>query len=146
MKCLIERVNDATLRSAEKTIQINKGMLIYVGFTALDDEVIASQMVDKCLSERLFSDASGKLNRSVKDIQGDVLIVPAFTLYADLTKGHRPSFSQALAFDDAEILYLSFIALCQNQYPASYGVFGSDMAITATNDGPITLILERTGL
>jgi D-tyrosyl-tRNA(Tyr) deacylase len=142
MRVLIERVLSAKLSSKEKTVEIGKGLLVYVGFTHGDTPETVIQMAKKIIDLRIFSDAQGKLNLNLKAVEGSLLSVSAFTLQASLKKGHRPSFEKALDYNQAELYYQLFNDALSEYAPLESCVFGSDMVINAYNDGPITMVLE----
>ena len=118
-------------------------VLILISFTQGDDLNLAKKFIDKIITLRVFPDENGKTNLSLKDINGQIMCVSQFTLYADVAKGRRPSFVNALAFDKASILYDEFCEELENQFgKISRGQFGADMKISFTNDGPFTLMLD----
>ncbi|MDY0345073.1 MAG: D-aminoacyl-tRNA deacylase [Bacilli bacterium] len=126
---------------------IDKGLVLLIGFTQGDDESVIAKMADKVLKMRVFQDIDGKTNLSVIDVQGSILAIPQFTLYADSSDGRRPSFTKALAPAKASVLFDIFIATLKAVYPdVSQGVFGADMEVNLTNDGPFTLILDSKDL
>jgi D-tyrosyl-tRNA(Tyr) deacylase len=123
---------------------IGRGFLVLVGFTAGDGGDGVEWMADKIAGIRLFSDDEGKMNLSLTDVEGAVLVVSQFTLYADARKGRRPSFVDAAPPEQAVPLYESFVgALGARGLPVETGEFGALMAVELVNDGPVTLILER---
>ena len=144
MKALIQRVSSASVEVAGETIgAIDRGILVFLGLDKGDDEVIAERMLDKVLAYRLFADSEGRMNRSVADINGGVLLVSQFTLAADTDKGLRPGFSSALPPEPARRLYdfiLQRLRQCHESVAA--GAFGADMQVTLCNDGPVTFMLE----
>lgn len=142
MKCLIERVQSARLTCPEKKAQIDFGLLVYVGFTHGDTLGTVKTMIQKLAHLRIFEDEAGKLNRDLNDVNGEMLLIPAFTLYADALSSRRPSLSGALEKHAAEALYNAMAELLSSQVPLKTGVFGADMQIASTNDGPVTMILE----
>jgi D-aminoacyl-tRNA deacylase len=144
MRILIQRVLSAAVHEQQTLLgQIDKGMLLFVGFRQGDDAAALPGMVQKILHLRIFADEQGKTNCSVLDIQGDILAVPQFTLYADCRHGRRPGFSYAAPPALAEALYLAFIALCQtSRLQIAQGRFAADMKVTLCNDGPFTVLLD----
>ena len=144
MKALIQRVSSASVEVAGETIgAIDRGILVFLGLDKGDDEVIAERMLDKVLAYRLFADSEGRMNRSVADINGGVLLVSQFTLAADTDKVLRPGFSSALPPEPARRLYdfiLQRLRQCHESVAA--GAFGADMQVTLCNDGPVTFMLE----
>lgn len=149
MKIVLQTVNSAKVDILGKTVgKINKGFLILVGFTDDDNKDIVDRMVDKVLSLRVFADENRQINLSINDVNGDILSVSQFTLYADASKGRRPSFVNAMRPHEAEELYDYFNAQLEHKFqkPISTGVFGADMLVTSENDGPFTLILDSKEL
>lgn len=142
MKCLIERVTSAQLICPEKKTQIHHGLLVYVGFTHGDTLETVKAMRDKLVGLRIFEDDQNKLNLGLSDVNGALLLVPAFTLYADLKGSRRPSLSGALDYQAAQTFFEALAGMLKPAVKLSTGVFGAHMQITSTNDGPISLILE----
>ena len=144
MRVVLTTVKSAQVTINEKVVgKINRGFLLLVGFTLGDDEKIVSKMVDKILSLRVFPDENGQINISLQDVNGDILSVSQFTLYADVRKGRRPSFVDALRPNEAEPLYDYFNKLIMERYGrVETGVFGADMKVESINDGPFTLLLD----
>lgn len=147
------RVVLTTVLSASVTINsklvgsINRGYCLLVGFTDGDDKEIVEKMVAKILSLRVFPDENGQINLSLQDVNGSILSVSQFTLYADCKKGRRPSFVSAMRPNSAEPLYDYFNLLLEQQYgKLSTGVFGADMLVTSVNEGPFTLTLDSKEL
>ena len=123
--------------------QIGHGFCLLVGFTHDDTKEIVDKMVDKMLSLRVFMDENGLTNLSIYDVKGQILSVSQFTLYADLAKGRRPSFINAMKPDAAKDLYTYFNEQIKAKYGAvETGVFGADMKVSSVNDGPFTVILD----
>lgn len=144
MKALVQRVKEAAVDVAgERVGEIGQGMLVLLGLDKDDDEAAAQKMLDKVLAYRLFADAEGRMNASVVDVAGGVLLVSQFTLSADTRKGLRPSFSSAMPPDEAQRLYQYLLAqLEQRHAPVAAGRFGADMQVSLINDGPVTFLLE----
>lgn len=144
MKVLLQRVSQASVQvQAEVVAQISYGWLAFVGFRNGDTLETLQPMLDKIKQLRLFSDSSGKFNLSLQDINGSILIVSQFTLYADTSKGRRPSFTDSAPAGVAQPLYDQFIAIAREQLSTvQTGVFGADMKVQLTNDGPVTVMLE----
>ena len=144
MKALLQRVSSASVDVAGERIgEIDQGLLVLLGLDKGDDESAARRMVDKLLAYRLFADDEGRMNCSVRDIDGGVLLVSQFTLSADTRKGLRPSFSSALPPEQAGVLYGELLeALRERHQPVAAGVFGADMQVSLCNDGPVTFLLE----
>lgn len=144
MIALIQRVLHAQVVVSGQIIgQIRQGLLVLLCAERDDSPLQAQQLCDKLLKYRVFSDAQGKMNLSVKDIGGGVLLVPQFTLAADTNSGTRPSFTPAAAPALADDLFRQFVALTKVQHPhVETGEFGADMQVTLCNDGPVTFWLE----
>ena len=144
MKALIQRVTEASVTVDNKIIgEINQGLLVLLGVEKQDDEAAVDKMVDRLLAYRVFSDAEGKMNLSVSDIAGGLLVVSQFTLAADTKKGLRPGFSSAAKPDVAEKLYESLVEkIRQRSVTVATGQFAADMKVALVNDGPVTFMLE----
>ncbi len=149
MRVVLQRVSRAQVRvDGNVTGQIGVGFVILVGFAPGDTEETLTWMAEKVLSLRLFRDAEDKMNRSLDEVRGAVLVVSQFTLYGDARKGRRPSFIDAAPPEVANQLYDRFVALLREQgarssIPVETGVFGAMMEVELVNDGPVTLLLER---
>ena len=144
MKFLIQRVKQAQVDIAKETVgKIGQGLLVLIGIGKDDSRETAERLVKKTLSLRIFADADGKTNLSLRDVGGSLLLVSQFTLYADCHKGNRPTFNNAGNAELAESLYEYIIELCKKEnVPVETGRFGADMAVSLLNDGPFTLLLE----
>lgn len=145
MRIVLTTVKEAKVVINEETVgAINRGYLLLVGFTQGDNEEIVKKMVDKMLSLRVFPDENGKTNLSLQDVNGEILSVSQFTLYADVQKGRRPSFVSALIPDEATKLYDYFNNYIEKivGHKIPTGVFGADMKVYSINDGPFTLLLD----
>ncbi len=144
MKAVIQRVKRTSLSVEGKLIsQIPFGLAVYLGVKSGDGEELCAQMAGKILRLRIFEDENGKMNRSVADVGGEVLLISQFTLYGDASHGNRPSFILAERPERAERLYESVAAeLAALGIPVKKGVFGADMKIEQFNDGPVTIIYE----
>lgn len=144
MKFVIQRVAHASCTVDEKlTGEIAKGFLVLIGISNTDTTQIADKMVKKLLGLRIFEDAQGKTNLSLQDVDGGLLLISQFTLYADCRKGNRPSFINAGRLELANELYEYIIARCKEQIPdTARGIFGADMKISLLNDGPFTIVLD----
>ncbi len=145
MRVVLQRVARAAVAVDGRPVAtIGRGLVALVGFTHSDDASAPDWMAEKIAGLRIFADADGKMNRSVTDVGGAVLVVSQFTLYGDARKGRRPSFVDAAPPDAAVPLYERFVAALQAQGVAvATGVFGALMAVELVNDGPVTLVLER---
>lgn len=145
MKVILQRVKKASVSVDKKTVgQIDKGLLILVGFTEGDKDQEIDWMINKITNLRIFDDENGIMNLSVKDVNGAILSVSQFTLYADSKKGNRPSYINALGGEKAIKLYEEFnTKLKTTGIPIEEGIFGADMEVSLINDGPVTIILEK---
>lgn len=148
MKAVIQRVKYASLKVEGKLIsQIEKGFLVFLGIGQGDDQQTGEKLAKKIANLRIFEDENGKMNLSLADIGGEVLLVSQFTLYADCKHGNRPSFFGAEKPEIAEKLYENFkILLEKHQISVKTGIFGADMKIELLNDGPVTIILDDKDL
>lgn len=146
MKLVIQRVNYAEVRVDKEIVgKIGKGFLVFVGIGKNDTREIADKYLKKLLGLRIFEDQEGKTNLSLKDVQGELLLVSQFTLYANCKKGNRPSFIEAGEPGAAQELYEYMIAEAAKSVPAvQHGVFGADMKIALENDGPFTIVLDES--
>ncbi|MBX2858176.1 MAG: D-tyrosyl-tRNA(Tyr) deacylase [Cellvibrionaceae bacterium] len=144
MKLLLQRVSRASVTvEGKQSAVIQQGLLAFAGFEKNDTPQMVYKMADKLLAYRVFADSSGKMNLSVRDIAGGVLIVSQFTLAASTNKGLRPSFSASAEPIVARDLYNSFILRTKSQYQSvQTGIFGADMQVDLLNDGPVTFLLE----
>ena len=145
MRVVLQRVSRARVAVEGRTTgEIGQGLLLLVGFTAGDGEEALRWMAEKVVGLRVFADAEGKMNRSVEEIGGGLLVVSQFTLYGDARKGRRPSFVDAARPEVAIPLYESFVELLRaTGLPVGTGEFGAMMEVELVNDGPVTLVLER---
>lgn len=144
MKLVIQRVANATVKVDGEIIgQIEKGFLVLVGIKQGDTKEQADNLIKKLCNLRVFEDENNKMNLGIKDINGKLLIVSQFTLYADCKKGNRPSFIEAARPEEAEPLYEYFKQGCRNEgIEVQSGKFGADMKVSLLNDGPVTIVLE----
>ena len=144
MRVVVQRASKASILIDNKeTRNIDKGLVVLLGITKEDNENDIDYIIKKITNLRIFEDDNDKMNYSVKDIKGSLMIVSQFTLYADTRKGNRPYFGETISFDDAKIIYDLFIEkLGKENIPFITGEFGSDMKITLTNDGPVTIIID----
>ncbi len=142
MRALVQRVSEASVTVNGKVIgQIGPGLCIFLGVKHDDTPQDAEKLARKVIHLRIFSDAKGKMNRSLLEVGGELLIVSQFTLYADLTSGNRPSYSKAAKPELARELYETFILACKQQLPSvATGTFQAHMAVRLLNDGPVTLM------
>jgi len=145
VKVVVQRVKNAKVMVAGETVgEIEKGLLLLVGITHLDLPADLAYCARKIANLRIFADMDGKMNLSVRDVGGRVLSVSQFTLYGDVTSGNRPSYMEAARPEVAEPLYHQFNDLLQSEHglAVATGVFGAEMAVELTNDGPVTLVIE----
>lgn len=145
MKMLIQRVKKASVSvNGVLETQIAAGLLVFLGVSDEDDGSEIDWLVRKLIGLRIFEDKAGKMNLSLKELSGEILLVPQFTLYGDCQKGRRPGFSEAAAPDKAQKYFEEFAEkLEQNYQKPQLGVFGADMQVELINDGPVTLMIER---
>lgn len=146
MIALIQRVKHAQVDVNGKTVgKIDQGLLALIGVEKSDTSADVTKLANRLLGYRVFSDGDDKMNLSVKDIQGDVLLVSQFTLAADTRKGARPSFSSAAPPDSAQVLFDAFVTHIKNEPALNHvatGEFGADMQVSLLNDGPVTFHLQ----
>ena len=143
MKLVVQRVTNASVEVDEKIVgQIEEGLMVLVGFGVDDTAKEADYLAKKLTKLRIFPDENGRMNKSVKDIGGKLLLVPQFTLYAS-TKKNRPSFHKALAPDRATELFEYFTEKCGESVDVETGEFGAFMKVSLLNNGPVTILLEK---
>ena len=144
MKLVIQRVSSASVRVGERIVgEIGRGLLVLLGAETGDVPELAEEAARKVAGLRVFEDEAGRMNRSLSDVEGSVLVVSQFTLGADLSRGRRPGFERALRGPEAEPLYDRFLAAMSAQgIPVAAGVFGAAMQVSLVNDGPATFVLE----
>ncbi len=144
MQALIQRVSEARVSVGGRVVgEIGPGLLVLLCAERGDDEAVAERLLAKLLKLRIFSDAAGKMNLSVQDVAGGLLIVSQFTLAADTTGGNRPSFTNAAAPDDGRRLYEHFVARARAAHPqVETGEFAAEMRVALVNDGPVTIPLR----
>ncbi|BCK79398.1 D-aminoacyl-tRNA deacylase (plasmid) [Vescimonas fastidiosa] len=148
MRAVLTRVKSASVTVDGSVIgQIGQGFLILLGVTHEDTEAQAVKLADKLMGLRIFEDENGKMNRSLEDVGGQVLVVSQFTLYGNCKKGRRPEFLAAARPEIAIPLYEKFIALCRDKgFSVETGEFGAEMLVESVNDGPVTLIVDTDQL
>lgn len=148
MRFVIQRVKQASVSVDKKIVgEISKGYLVLVGVCGTDTKEIADKMVQKMLNLRIFDDEEGKTNLSLGNVNGELLIISQFTLYADCRKGNRPSFTSAGKPDLAKELYEYIIAKCSETVPhVEQGIFGEHMEVSLVNHGPFTIVLDSDEL
>lgn len=146
MKVVVQRVKSASV-SVDKVVlsKIQDGYLLLVGFQQGDTISEVQYIASKIAKLRIFSDQEGKLNLSIKQINGEILSISQFTLYGDTSKSNRPGFSNAMDYQDADILYQEFNRILREDFEIEVytGAFGAHMEITLVNDGPVTIIIEK---
>ena len=144
MKFVIQRVSHASVTVHEETVgRINQGYLVLIGVGKEDTKEDADRLVKKMIGLRIFADENGKINKSLKDVDGELLLVSQFTLYADCRHGNRPGFTDAAGPDMANELYEYIIESCKKEVAVvERGEFGADMKVELLNDGPFTILLE----
>ncbi len=148
MRAVVQRVLNANMKIEGKVhAEIEKGLLVLLGVRPEDDEKAMEYMTDKLTNIRIFEDENGKMNKSVKDIGGEILIVPNFTLYGDARKGRRPGFTVAGSPAEAQKVFEKFIENIKGAgVPVKTGVFQADMNVNISNDGPVTILLDSDKL
>lgn len=148
MRVVVQRVkNSGCTVDGNLVSSINKGFMLLIGFKNTDTLVELEKVLKKVAGLRIFEDENGKMNKSLKDVNGEILAISQFTLYADCKHGNRPSFTEAMEFTKANEYYDLFCdKLIQLGYPTKKGVFGGDMKIDLINDGPVTIILDSDDL
>lgn len=145
MRAIVQRVNNATLTvNGEYISSINEGLLVLVGYKDSDNEDLIKHIIDRIVNMRIFRDENGKLNKSVKDIDGEIMVVSNFTLYGNAFSGRRPDFSQSAKYDIAKPMYDFTVECVKNHMgKVATGVFGEHMHIQMSNDGPVTMVVEK---
>lgn len=146
MRGILQRVAHASVEVDGDIVgKIGNGLLILLGVSDSDTDADLKYIADKALNLRIFSDENDKMNLSVKDIGGEILVVSQFTLYGDCRKGRRPSFDSAGKPDYANDMYEKFISYCaESGLKVKHGIFGADMKVSLLNDGPVTIMLDST--
>lgn len=144
MKTVVTRVKSASVKVDKKIIsEIKNGLLVLVGFTEFDNEEKIDYMIKKITNLRIFDDEKGVMNKSIKDVGGEILSVSQFTLYGDTKGGNRPSYIKALKGDQATVLYDLFNKKLNEIIKTKTGKFGAEMEVESINDGPVTIIIEK---
>lgn len=144
MRILVQRSLNSSVSVNNKIVgKINKGLVLLVGFTNTDNEEKIDYMVNKVLKLRIFDDENGIMNKSIMDIDGEILSISQFTLYADASNGNRPSYTKAMKSNEAKKLYDIFNKRLKERIKTETGIFGGDMKVNIINDGPVTIYLER---
>ncbi len=145
MRVVVQRAKNASVVVEEEVVgKINYGLVLLIAFTNKDNNDIIDYMVNKIINLRIFDDENGIMNKSLLDIEGQILSISQFTLYANSQKGNRPSYAKALNSKEANILYNYFNnKIKEKNIKIETGIFQKDMQLTLTNDGPVTIILEK---
>jgi len=148
MRAVVTRVSAASVTVEGRTVgQIGRGYLVLLGIKTGDGEAQAEKLAEKITGLRVFEDETGKMNRSLSDVGGGLLVVSQFTLYGNVKHGRRPEFLQAARSAEAIPLYEYFLRLCRERgFPPQTGEFGAEMQVSSVNDGPVTLILDTDTL
>jgi len=146
MRAVIQRVHSASVETEGEVVSsIGMGLLVFAGFHADDSPKDMDYVINKTIDARVFNDSDGMMNLSVKDINGDILVVSQFTLYGDMRKGRRPSYSSAMPQDKASVFYESFINLFRGKFQnLQTGIFRADMKVSLVNNGPVTILLDSS--
>jgi D-tyrosyl-tRNA(Tyr) deacylase len=144
MRALLQRVSRASVNVEDFTTgSISAGLLVFLGIHKNDSEAEAERLAQKVIKLRIFPDAQGRMNLSLADISGELLVVPQFTLYADTRKGNRPSYTEAAKPETAERLYEHFVGICRAKgFRVSTGIFRAHMQVTLVNEGPVTIMCD----
>jgi len=144
MRAIVQRVNHSNVEVDGKNIaEIDGGLLVFLGIGNEDNEVDLNYLVEKVMGLRIFEDDNGKMNLSLLDVKGELLVVSQFTLYGDVRKGKRPNFTSSAGPQVAEKMYMDFIEKCRKyDIKVEEGKFGADMKVNIENDGPVTILLD----
>lgn len=144
MRAVVQRVKKSKVTVSEKVVgEINKGIMVLLGVGQQDDKSDVDYLTEKIINLRIFEDNNGKMNKSLLDIEGELLVVSQFTLYGDCRKGRRPGFDKAARPEIAKELYDSFVNRCREHgVTTRTGIFQADMLVDISNDGPVTLLLD----
>lgn len=144
MKIVVQRVKNAFVEVNNKKVGIiDKGLMLLVSFKTNDTEDLLDYMVNKILKLRIFDDDNGIMNKSIQDINGEILSISQFTLYGDVKKSNRPSYSNSMSSKEAKELYDKFNKKLESYVKVETGIFGSEMEVGLINDGPVTIIVEK---
>lgn len=148
MKIVLQRVTEASVTVEGECLgKIGSGLLIFLGVGSEDTKEVTEKLFEKILKMRIFADEKGKTNLSLIDVEGELLVISQFTLYANCKKGNRPSFTEAAPPELAEELYEYFLELAKNRFgKVESGQFGADMKVQIQNDGPFTIVLDSNQL
>ena len=144
MRILVQRSLESSVTVDNNIVgSIDKGFVLLVGFTYGDNSTKIDYLINKVLNLRIFDDENGVMNKSILDVKGSILSISQFTLYADTKKGNRPSYINAMGGDKSTLLYDEFNKKLSEYIKVETGIFGADMKVSITNDGPVTILLER---
>ncbi len=148
MRVVVQRVKEAScVVDGNITGACKKGFLLFIGYKNDDTDIEMQKCLKKVSGLRIFEDENGKMNKSLKDVDGSILAISQFTLYADCKHGNRPSFTEAMEFNKANEMYEKFVDLLRKDgFKVETGIFGADMKISLINDGPVTIILDTDNL
>jgi len=147
MKVILQRSKKSSVSVDNKVVgSIDSGLVILVGFTEGDNETVIDKMINKIINLRIFNDENNIMNKSILEVGGSILSISQFTLYADVKKGRRPSYIKALNGDQSIKLYDLFNEKLRQYINVETGIFGADMTVSITNDGPVTIIIESEDL
>ena len=148
MRVVVQRVKEAScVVDGNITGACKKGFLLFIGYKNDDTDIEMQKCLKKVSGLRIFEDENGKMNKSLKDVDGSILAISQFTLYADCKHGNRPSFTEAMEFNKANEMYTKFVDLLRKDgFKVETGIFGADMKISLINDGPVTIILDTDNL
>ncbi|MEX0849848.1 MAG: D-aminoacyl-tRNA deacylase [Candidatus Dependentiae bacterium] len=144
MRAIIQRVKKASVTvNNEAVAGIDKGLLVFIGIAHNDTVADRAYLINKIVKLRIFEDLDGNMNRSITDVEGEILLVSQFTLYGDVKKGNRPSFIQAMKPDEAKNFYQQFVVEFQSEYvKVETGIFQADMDVALINSGPVTILID----
>lgn len=149
MRAVVQRVEEASVSVSNRIVaQVGNGLLVFLGISKNDQELDISWMADKIVNLRIFQDKQNKMNKSLLDVKGELLVVSQFTLYGDCRKGRRPSFTDSATPEKAKILYDNFLSYLKENYRINVqqGEFQAHMKVNLINDGPVTLLLDSQKL
>lgn len=147
MRVIVQRSLNSSVSVNNNLIgSIESGLVLLVGFTEGDNDILLDKVVKKIINLRIFDDENGIMNKSILDVGGRILSISQFTLYGDIRKGNRPSYIKALKSEEANYLYDLFNKKLKEYIDVETGIFGADMEVSITNDGPVTIIMESENL
>lgn len=146
MRAVVQRVTSSSVETGDVRNGIGKGFNVLLGVAKGDTEADCDYICDKIANLRVFEDAEGKMNLSLSDIGGEILLISQFTLYGDARHGRRPSFIEAAGFEEGKVLYEYAVSRLSKDFTVKTGVYGADMKVTIVNDGPVTIMLDSKKL